>query len=235
MNDDELAILVRESLQQLYPLDEIGQRDGRTAREPVRALTVRLSGRWLAVAGVAAAVALLAVSLALFGGHGRSADRPASRPTSPVATPSGEPGPLAFDYLGPVAATRTAAADELLLEPPGDAKPRLSPRDALRVFCAQVPHICTGHATPATIVLALLTTPGTGHVGRDGTITPVDSRRLSYVLSWTNRAANCPPPMGPPRSSPHLSSPSLQPTSCTETDAADADTGKIVAGDYLTG
>jgi hypothetical protein len=120
---------------------------------------------------------------------------------------------------------RYADAGILLEPPPADAAPVTTSQQAL-AECA-TGHIVCGSSGIPSVQLALVTLTNTGTAGPDGTLVPLATRQLVWVLTWTGLTCV---PAGPP------GAPSTGPTSCTAMTFIDAKTGGEVfteSGSYL--
>jgi hypothetical protein len=157
-------------------------------------------------------------------GVGADAVTPAQAPTvssssttgaSPTQSPPGSPSPTTDASQTRLTTTvRYADAGILLEPPPADATPVTTSQQALAACVSG--HIACGSRAIPSVQLALVTLTNSGTAGPDGTLVPLATRQLVWVLTWTGLTCI---PAGPP------GAPSTGASSCTAMTFIDAKTG----------
>lgn len=123
-------------------------------------------------------------------------------------------------YLGAVTTTSRLENAGVTLEPPGAARPAVSMAAAYDT-CLSGDSICPPGLSPS-VTLALATSPQAGHARPDGSIRPLMSRTLVYVLTFSG--VPCAPVGGPPNG--RITTPKAY--TCTVIDFVDATSGKVL-------
>ena len=141
----------------------------------------------------------------------------------PAYTPSGPVLPQAT-YAGPL--TAPAAYDHgsvMLAVPSSTRRAAISWSDAYAVNCRSGEAVCDLSRGP-TIVLASATVTGAGQAREDGSLEPLVTDALVYVLTWTDVPCG---PVGPAPSPGSTAAPRPD-AACTLIDLIDAGTGRVL-------
>lgn len=137
---------------------------------------------------------------------------------TPTQAPTGSPSSTTGATQTRLTTTvRHADAGIILEPPPADAAPATTSQQAL-AECVSGRIVCGSSAIPS-VQLALVTLTNTGTAGPDGTLVPLATRQLVWVMTWAG--LTCVPSLPP-------GAPSTGSTSCAAMTFIDAKTGGVL-------
>jgi hypothetical protein len=214
-SNNDLTELLREDADDVCSPAELL---ARTAQAPRSTSTPR----WPLVLGTALVVAAVAIGATLFATE--------KHPSPSRPGPHRSVGHPATGYQGPITQRKTfGPSHEIIAEPPGNRKPKVTYRQVLQ-RCGG----CADHGYTATF-LASVSTPSVGRTrhGRGRVVKPVYDHTLAYVV--VSRDKPCGPPLGGPAPAPGEPVRTTQPTftpsnTCFSVFVYSADTGKVGYG-----
>jgi hypothetical protein len=149
--------------------------------------------------------------------------------TPPVGSAITISGLPALTYTGTIVASQELKYDGILLQSPSvlnsatSSTPLMSAVSAYR-SCLTSAAVC-GRSAGGTISLGVVTISGSGTSNSDGSMTPLEVRRLNYIATWPNESCA---PVGPTISPGSTIEPAPSPQKCTLTAYIDANTGSPV-------